>query len=477
MLFNSLEFFVFFAVVWGLYLCLRHRAQNRLLLVASYVFYGAWDWRFLGLLLLSTLIDFYVARGIGRTESQARKKTLVTVSLVANLGILAFFKYAAFFAGSLQDLLQSFGYSLPPAIWSVVSEVVLPVGISFYTFQTLSYSIDVYRGQMKPAEKLEDFALFVAFFPQLVAGPIERATRLLPQIESPRKVTWEGLNAGAWLVLQGTFKKVVVADNLAFVVESVFRQGHQNTAWEIMLGSWAFAWQMYGDFSGYSDVARGVSRMMGFELMLNFNLPFISTSPSDFWRRWHISLSTWLRDYLFFPLGGSRKGLARTYFNLWFTMVISGLWHGASWNMVVWGAYMGLAMALHRMLLPVLEKIAFQTQPMRALWWAFRATVNFQIFAIGWIIFVPATIGVTGDMLSTLLRFPWDVGMAGQWVQPFLLLVSPLLVMHALQVRARDLECVLRWPLLLRGATYAAVFLTIVLMGEDFGLPFFYFQF
>jgi len=340
----------------------------------------------------------------------------------------------------------------------------------------MSYTIDVYRRRLEPSASLFDFALYVSFFPQLVAGPIERATRLLPQIERPRTVTWEGVSSGAWLVLSGTFKKVVVADNLSLVVREVFQSEGLPTGWEILVGCYCFAWQIYGDFSGYSDVARGIARMLGFELMLNFDLPHLSTSPADFWRRWHISLSTWLRDYLFIPLGGSRGGPLRVYRNLFLTLLLAGLWHGASWNKVLWGLYIAVNVVAHRALLPRLERVAPTGLAGRGAWWSTRVLITFHLFCVSWVIFVPNSFGHSLELFAVLGR-SWEVGRAAAWVLPLCVLVVPVLVMHALQVWHKDLECVLRWPLPLRALTYASTYAAIVFLGEDFGQPFFYFQF
>lgn len=473
MLLNSLEFLYFFLVVWCLYLVLSHRGQNRMLLLASYLFYGVWDYRFLSLILLSTVVDFHVGKALAGTDDKRRRKQLVALSIVFNLGLLGFFRYMSFFAEPLGELLADMNITLNPVFY----EIILPAGISFYTFQTMSYSLDVYRRQLEPTRQFFDFALFVAFFPQLMAGPIERATRLLPQILERRTVTWQKVGSGAWLILQGTFKKVVIADNLAHVVGAVFAEGADVTGWEIMVGTWAFAWQLYGDFSGYTDVARGASRMLGFELMLNFNLPLLATSPGHFWRRWHISLSTWLRDYVYIPLGGSRLGTMITYRNLIITLLLAGIWHGPSGNKFLFGVLMAVAVCIHRASGPMLSRVQPKTPAGQAVWWMTRVFLNFQFFALTWIIFVPDSISRSWVLYDVLLNGPWDVGMAGQWMIPFTVLVAPVLVMHALQIKYRDLECVPRWPVVARAATYIATFLAIVWMGEDFGLPFFYFQF
>ncbi|NEO92828.1 MAG: MBOAT family protein, partial [Moorea sp. SIO3G5] len=300
MLFNSFIFVLFFIIVYTLYLFLNrnYKAQNILLLIASYVFYGWWDWRFLSLLALSTVVDFTVGKQLQDIKEDRKRKLLLCISLVFNLSLLGFFKYFNFFAESFSSLLQIVGLQVD---W-VTLTILLPVGISFYTFQTMSYTIDIYRGKLKPISNFLDFALFVSFFPQLVAGPIERATTLIPQIILPRNLNIEQINAGILLIVWGYFKKVVIADNMATIANPIFNNYTQYQGLDVLIGILAFTVQIYGDFSGYSDIARGISKLMGFELMVNFKLPYFALNPSDFWLRWHISLSTWLRDYLYIPL-------------------------------------------------------------------------------------------------------------------------------------------------------------------------------
>ncbi len=472
MLFNSLEFAVFLVACYALYLVLPHRGQNRLLLVASYVFYGFWDWRFLSLIFLSTVIDSVVARNIAATDEPGRRKRWLVLSVATNLGLLGFFKYAGFFAASLRALFLRFDVELP----EFALNVVLPVGISFYTFQTLSYTIDVYRRKLEPTRDFLDFALFVSFFPQLVAGPIERASRLLPQIVGPRHASLEQFGRGCWLILWGTFKKVVIADNLAGLVNAVYTPGVDPTGPEVVLATWAFAFQIYCDFSGYTDVARGVARLFGFELMLNFDLPYLATSPADFWRRWHISLSTWLRDYLYISLGGNRGSGLLTYRNLCLTMLLGGLWHGAAWTFVFWGAYQGLLLVVHRLARPWLERIRPTTKLGRGAWWSLRVAVMFQLVCLGWMIFRAESITDVGRLLSAIVHEP-HLGLSLSWLRPFLFLLLPLALMQAAQARSRDLEVVFRLAVPLRAVVYAGLFLAIVVFGEDFGEPFLYFQF
>jgi len=472
MLFNSFEFFTFLAIIFGLSLTLSRRAANRMLLVASYAFYAAWDWRFCSLLALSTLVDFAVGRHLAATADPRRRLWLVRASLATNLSILGFFKYAGFFAESLQDLFGLVGGEIP----AFALEVVLPVGISFYTFQTLSYTLDIYRRRMEPTSDLLDFALFVALFPQLVAGPIERARNLLPQIAQRPRVRWEQVGSGAWLVLWGIFKKVVIADRLAGLVDIVYAPGASPTGPEVLLAAYAFAFQIYCDFSGYTDIARGTARMLGFHLMQNFRHPYAATSPADYWRRWHISLSTWLRDYLYFSLGGNRGARSRVTTRILATMLLAGLWHGAAWTFVVWGGIHGGLLVLHRLFLPWLERIRPQAQSARAAWRGLRVFVTFHLIAGSLIVFRSENLSQAASLLGRFLAEP-TVGLAASWVAPLALLVAPLVLMEVAQSRARDPEVLLRWPLAVRASVYGMIMALIVVYGEDGGQPFVYFQF
>jgi D-alanyl-lipoteichoic acid acyltransferase DltB (MBOAT superfamily) len=340
MLFQSFEFLVFLTFVFGLYwfILKRHmQAQNLLILAASYFFYGWWDWRFLGLIVFSTLIDFVVGLKITAASNQQSKKAWLGLSLLVNLGLLGYFKYANFFIESWIDAWSYLGIS------SNVSSlnVILPVGISFYTFQTLSYSIDVYRGDIKPTRNLINFAAFVSFFPQLVAGPIERASKLLVQLENKRIFKYEEGVAGLRLILLGLFKKVVIADTCALHVNDIFANYADYSGPTLMLGAIYFGFQLYGDFSGYSDIAIGTAKLFGIQLMTNFKMPFFARDHGEFWRRWHISMGAWFRDYLYIPLGGSRGGKWMSIRNVMIIFLVSGLWHGANWTFIAWGAIQG----------------------------------------------------------------------------------------------------------------------------------------
>lgn len=332
MLFNSLDFAVFLPIVFILYWLLNSRlnAQNALIVISSYIFYGWWDWRFLLLILFSTIVDYTVGICLTKTDILKNRKRLLICSLVTNLGLLGLFKYYNFFLDNFSQAFSFFGYELQISTLNIV----LPVGISFYTFQTLSYTIDVYRNKIEPTTDFVSFAAFVSFFPQLVAGPIERATNLLPQFYKPRYFQYRNAVDGLRQILWGLFKKMVIADNCAIYANMIFNNSEDYSGSTLALGAVFFAFQIYGDFSGYSDIAIGTSRLFGFDLKQNFAFPYFSRDIAEFWRRWHISLSTWFRDYLYIPLGGSRTNTIR---NVFIIFLVSGFWHGANWTFIIWG--------------------------------------------------------------------------------------------------------------------------------------------
>lgn len=336
MLFNSLDFAIFLPIVFTVY-WLLHRSlkwQNALIVAASYVFYGWWDWRFLSLIAFSTLVDFLVGMGLRSSENQTHRKILLWTSIGVNLGLLGFFKYYNFFLDNFIQAFSLFGRDISAGSL----EIILPVGISFYTFQTLSYSIDVYRRKLEPTSNFIAFAAYVSFFPQLVAGPIERATQLLPQFFRKRAFSYPLAVDGLRQILWGLFKKMVIADNCAVYANLAFEHSDTYPGSALFLGALFFTFQIYGDFSGYSDIAIGTSKLFGFRLMQNFAFPYFSRDIAEFWRRWHISLSTWFRDYLYIPLGGSRGGRWQSIRNVFIIFIVSGFWHGANWTFVVWGA-------------------------------------------------------------------------------------------------------------------------------------------
>lgn len=401
MLFNSLDFALFLPIVFVLYWFVTKRSielQNILIVIASYFFYACWDYRFLGLIILSTVIDFIVAQQLKKEESIRQRKLLLGFSLLFNLGMLALFKYYNFFIESWIDAWKVFGVTME----LTTLKIILPVGISFYTFQTLSYTIDVYRKKLEPTSNFIQFAAFVSFFPQLVAGPIERAKNLLPQFANRRVFNSQFALSGFYLIIWGLFKKVVIAENCAFFVNQIFDGSLEHSSIELLFGAVLFGLQIYGDFSGYSDIAIGVARLFGFSLMVNFSFPYFSRDIAEFWRRWHISLSTWFRDYLYIPLGGSRGSLFKQIRNVLIVFLVSGFWHGANWTFIAWGA-------LHALLfLPLLlvksnrthidsTKIVLKELP--------KIVITFLLVSVAWIFFRADSVTFAFDYIMQMLSF------------------------------------------------------------------------
>jgi len=547
--YNQLQFWLLFLAVFVPYWWLPHRKQNQLLLVASYVFYGFWDYRFLFLILVTTVIDFIGGLGVagarlpraqlirltgllaagaflltsnldygglltglrasdygtalgalpqsladvwipiaatvamvaymfilprlhGLAES-TRRKTFLVISMVANLGILGFFKYFDFFVESFADLLEAFGFQASRSVLGIV----LPAGISFYTFQAMSYTIDVYRGKTEPTRNFGDFALFVCFFPHLVAGPIMRAHTLLPQVVNPRSRSATEFREGLALVLIGLFKKVVLADNMAPIANSVFnRLANGDTAdlsgSELLVGIYAFAFQIYGDFSGYSSIARGISKWLGFDLVINFHNPYLAVTPSDFWKRWHISLSSWLRDYLYIPLGGNRQGRLIEYRSLMITMLLGGLWHGASWTFVAWGLYHGLVLCAYR--IAGVRDADRSAQPAR---WAMQVFFMFHLTCLGWLLFRADNFGVVTAALE-ILTTQWSfTAAAGTGLLVIAFYAGLLFVVEWLTDAEKGLHRLFRAPWFLQGAWYVYLVLMIVVFYSRQSYEFIYFQF
>jgi D-alanyl-lipoteichoic acid acyltransferase DltB (MBOAT superfamily) len=445
--------------------------------VASYFFYGWWDWRFLSLLVLSTALDYGFGLKIHEQGDKGKRKAWLVASVCANLGILGFFKYFNFFAGSLETAMHALGWQVD----TVTLRIVLPVGISFYTFQSMSYTIDVYRRDLEPVRRFWDYALYVSFFPQLVAGPIERATHLLPQVVKPRTIVPREAARGAALIGWGLFKKVIVADSMARIVNQVFGQEDPANSALVWVALYAFAIQIYGDFSGYSDIARGLGKIMGFDIMRNFNLPYFAENPQDFWRRWHISLSTWLRDYLYIPLGGSRKGRLRTYVNLLVTMVLGGLWHGASWHFVVWGLYHGILLAAHR---AGQEFLGWGVRVSRTFWGllarAVSITAMFHLVCFGWILFRADSMAQVGIFLKSFASsWVWDWETM-QFVRQFCFYGLVLVLVQLVQHGSGKLDYFYRGPALAR-ISLAALVAAVITISAGVGFPeareFIYFQF
>ena len=543
MLFNSPEFLVFLAIFCTGYFLLRtrFRIQNLLIVFASYVFYGWWDVRFLQLIIISTALDFMSAlmierglvsrrlRGIAsafvmagaflligvdwteglshltvfatsqsawivglcattviianliyspiqQMEESRRRKVCLWLSVIGNLGILATFKYFDFFASSLSGMVESATGSAP-SDWTL--GFVLPVGISFYTFQTMSYSIDVYRGKTKANDRFLDVAAYVAFFPQLVAGPIERASQLLPQFAAVRPaLDLHRFRRAAWLITWGFFKKLVVADNMAVIVNATFGpyDGGDYTlspdGLTLLVGLYAFAFQIYCDFSGYTDIARGISKLLGFDLMRNFNLPYFATSPSDFWNRWHISLSSWLRDYLYIPLGGNRGGSWKTYRNLTVTMLLGGLWHGAAWNFVIWGAYHGLLLSVYRALGIRTEDGKYSKVTI-----FFLGILMFHLTCIGWLLFRAQNVGTIIAFLEGIFFHP--VASATTWVDLAGVVKFGwfLVLFQIAQGITRTQDPLQNWPWFVRLNIWIFVCMSLLAMSASGGQEFLYFAF
>jgi len=416
MLFNSLEYLVFFPVVTAAYFLLPSvRSRNFMLLIASYYFYAQYKPVYALLMLLTTFICYISALFIDKTGSRGIRRFWLFISILGTLGILFFFKYFNFFNNNLAGLLSLFNVDYRP----LSINVLLPVGISFYTFQSLSYTIDVYRGDIRAERDFLTFALFISFFPQLVAGPIERSPNLLPQFYRHNEFDSGRIAGGLRLMLFGFFKKVVIADRLAVIVDTVYNNYQAYNGIHYIIATIAFAYQIFCDFSGYSDIARGTARVLGYELMVNFERPYYSRSVTEFWRRWHISLSTWFRDYLYIPLGGSRKGYTRTLFNLFVVFVVSGLWHGADWTFVVWGALNGLVIVIEKILgigkragkKDYMEKQAAKWRrrqlPLRLIVFAFRLVpmaLTFAFICFTWVFFRAQSINQALYMLPRFLE-------------------------------------------------------------------------
>lgn len=557
MLFTSIDFAVFFLIVFVLYSLLRRKlqAQNILLLCASYVFYGYWDIRFLFLIVISTVTDYlctqmidqgrvsltnriitttfllvsaflfvviqYDAFEIVRTglsfsldvdlqhvlsstfggtiflatvllaiianllynplsnlDKNVKRKLFLIISVVLNLGILGFFKYFNFFEETFISLSESL-FGVTPQWYTV--QIILPVGISFYTFQTMSYTIDVYRKGLTASTSLLDIATYVSFFPQLVAGPIERGMSLLPQFQRQRpSLTWDAWKEGCWLIAWGLFKKLFIADNLATIVNSTFAPFDQlstdlsapQDGFRLMVALYAFAFQIYCDFSGYTDIARGTAKLLGFELMINFRLPYFATDPSSFWRRWHISLSTWLRDYLYIPLGGNRGSTAKTYRNLFLTMLLGGLWHGASWTFVIWGAYHGTLLSVYRALGINPE------QPGYAYWRKILFIfIFFHLTCIGWLIFRAQNVETIGIFLRSILLSPIFSIEAWQNLKTILFYIWFLIVFQVIQYNFDNLNPMRTWNRFIKLNVWIYIIMSLLVFGSPGGKEFIYFEF
>lgn len=472
MLFDTPIYFLFLLIVVIAYWSLRWRSQNVLLFAASYFFYGWWDWRFLGLIFISTTADFIIAQYIDASRSEHRRRTLLITSLALNFSFLGFFKYFDFFLDSLVSVLAALGVHHPS---TTLLRIVLPPGISFYTFQEVAYIVDVYHRKQTPARSFLDYGLFVSLFPHLIAGPIQRPSHLLRQVQSERVFSPAQVCDGLMLIVMGLFRKCVFADNFATLANAAFagRFGHNLVA--TLIGAVAFGFQIYGDFCGYTDIARGSAKLLGFEFAVNFRRPYLAKTLQEFWRRWHISLSTWLRDYLYIPLGGSRAGEGRTYVNLIVTMVLGGLWHGANWTFVIWGTLHGLWLAAERWIggfhkqrsnLPAVFSVLADSLG--------RATTLTVVF-LAWLFFRAPNLTDASAMLRDLGQLDWR---PEYWPAILALaLLAGVVVLTDLLLERRDDQYLFQSRPGFSWATATVLLTGVALFGAAGSSAFIYFQF
>jgi D-alanyl-lipoteichoic acid acyltransferase DltB (MBOAT superfamily) len=485
MLFNSIDFAIFLPIVFLLYWFVTNkslRLQNLLVVVASYVFYGWWDWRFLSLILFSSLVDYLVGLTLLKQNNRLKRRLLLLTSILVNLGFLGFFKYYNFFLDNLVTAFTFFGNPIPASGLNII----LPVGISFYTFQTLSYSIDVYKRKLEPTKDIIAYMAFVSFFPQLVAGPIERATNLLPQFYTKRIFDYQKSLDGIRQILWGLFKKIVIADNCAEFANQIFNNSAEHSGYTLVLGALFFAFQIYGDFSGYSDIAIGTSRLFGFNLMKNFAFPYFSRDIAEFWRRWHISLSTWFRDYLYIPLGGSKGGLLLKIRNTFIIFVVSGFWHGANWTFIVWGALNALyflPLLLTKRNRNNLEIVA-QGKYLPTIKEFFKISITFTLTLLAWIFFrannLEHAFNYLHGIFVGIISNPMDVFHSTLW-EPYLTIIILTSLFLIIEWLGREQEYAiaklgLRWYRPLRWAFYYAIVFAIFYYGGK-EQQFIYFQF
>ncbi|MBN2662971.1 MAG: MBOAT family protein [Bacteroidales bacterium] len=488
MLFNSLEFAIFLPLVFVLYWAFfaeKIKSRNIFFIVVSYIFYGWWDWRFLFLIIISSFVDYYVGNKIVASKSKKSKSYFLMLSIFVNLGFLMFFKYFNFFIDNFHDAFSFFGMQFNKRTLNIV----LPVGISFYTFQTMSYSIDVYREKLKPTKDIFSFFAYVSFFPQLVAGPIERAVNLLPQFYKPHKFNYSEAADGMRQILWGFFKKIVIADNAAVFVNDIFSNYTDYNGSTLLIGGFFFAFQIYGDFSGYSDIAIGTARLFGFKLMRNFAFPYFSRDIAEFWRRWHISLSSWFKDYLYIPLGGSRGTKAKIIRNTFIIFVVSGFWHGANWTFIAWGAINAMyfiPVSLRKKNRKNIDVVA-KGKILPNIKEIFQIGFTFFITIIAWVFFRADSIKMAFDYLKrvfskSLLSAPhigysFDIGQVVPIYMVFLLIFILVFVEWFQRDKQHGLEFSEKTKPIVRYAAYFIVLFLIVLFGNFSKTEFIYFAF
>lgn len=475
MIFNSLTFLVFIAAFIPIYFSLKGRARLLWALSGSYFFYGCWDWRFLSLIAISTLVDFYLGAAMDKEEEEAKRKRLLMASMLLNLGILGFFKYFNFFTDSFIGMLQGFG--LEPSIHTL--KIILPVGISFYTFQSMSYTIDIYRRQLKPEPDFIKFSTFVSFWPQLVAGPIVRASDFLPQFQKDHDFKWDRFTSGTAQVLWGFFKKVAVADSLAPIVDQCWAEPMAFTSINLWIAVVFYSFQIYCDFSGYSDIAIGFARILGFDFPKNFRTPYFSQNFSEFWRRWHISLSSWLRDYLYISLGGNRNGKLNTYRNNMLTMLLGGLWHGANWTFVFWGFLHGLYLIAQRFLAKPFGRLMDALRFPGGLKMVVNIIIVYALTCLAWIYFRSPDFGIATDVIVNMMSFEGFNYVS--IMNKFLVIKGMMVIGILLTIELSDLKwnwgsVVMKQPLF-RVASFAILLWMISFFGTFGSNSFIYFQF
>jgi len=485
MLFNSIHFLIFFPIVVALYFFIKHKYRWILLLLASYYFYMSWKPEYVILIIVSTLVDYGAALLMDKTQNEKSRKLFLLLSLITNLGLLFAFKYFNFVSSAVADFFNLFSIQFS----SPASNVLLPVGISFYTFQTLSYTIDVYKRKIKPEKHLGIFAVYVSFFPQLVAGPIERAKNLLPQFFERHKFSYYGTVSGLRLILWGLFKKIVIADGLALFVDKIYGNVGSYSGVSLILATLFFAFQIYCDFSGYSDIAIGSARVMGFRLMDNFRAPYLAKTITDFWRRWHISLYSWLKDYIYFPLGGKRVRASRWYFNIFFVFLISGLWHGANWTFIVWGVLHGFYLIFSKVTSNFRRRISIyvglhRRSLLRNVW---KTSVTFILVCFSWIFFRASNLADAVYIIKNLFtnsQYGFWHDFRGFFLHSeyeFVVMLVPLVAVvaaHFVEKRHHDLidffgtrSRVMRW------SVYYFLLMAILLFGTFGSREFIYFNF
>lgn len=475
MLFNSYIFLIFLAVIVPTYALLKGRSRTVFLLACSYFFYGYWDWRFCGLLLISTVADFFIGQQLFKAKSEVHRKRFLWLSMGINLGILGFFKYFNFFVDSFEPMVQSLGGHLD----YLHLNIILPVGISFYTFQTMSYTIDIYRKRLEPTRNFLDFALFVAFFPQLVAGPIERAANLLPRLENLGLPTRLQFQQGMVLIVTGLFKKVMLGDTTGRLVDPIFSQPELYQSDELLFGLFLFSIQIYADFSGYSSIARGLAKLLGVELMKNFEQPYLSANITEFWRRWHISLSSWLKDYLYISLGGNRQGKFRTHINLTTTMLLGGLWHGSNWTFVIWGGLHGVYLIVHKLMLKDKKpSTGYKHEGIGPFTvYAFKVFATFMLVLFTWLFFRAASLDQALAVLSSFAH--WE---SGEFSLRLLSIGTSFMLLTILldvwEYRTGKHTYLLQvQPAIRQGIMVSMAVVTLLYLFQAKPLPFVYFQF